>query len=235
MHPEDEETTNDKVDTPIGSDLTDYNFIDENGNPLPLDPNGNPIQHTGDNEQSTKRSPLGSRMALQSDEDMDGNAEQQLSAHESLTDRLHFNGSKMRQIINRDPVQSRRAISMKAATRSLEEMLEEIPLEDAEQVSTFQGQVYMPESFLEKYLLPTMQLRKCLENEAAPSESDQTLPGGIETAMMHSMFNQTKVVGDAESNRKLRALIAHAEEQTPQLVDQIGQNIRSKTRSLEIY
>ena len=58
MHPEDGETTNDKVDTPIGSDLTDYNFIDENGNPLPLDPNGNPIQHTGDNEQSTKRSPL---------------------------------------------------------------------------------------------------------------------------------------------------------------------------------
>ncbi len=161
---------------------------------------------------------------------MDGNVEQQLSAQESLTDRLHFNGSKMRQIINRDPVQSRRAISMKAATRSLEEMLEEIPLEDAEQVSTFQGQVYMPESFLEKYLLPTMQLRKCLENEAAPSESDQTLPGGIKTAMMYSMFNQTKLVGDAESNRKLRALIAHAEEQTPQLVDQIGQNIRGKTR-----
>jgi hypothetical protein len=142
----------------------------------------------------------------------------------------------MRQIINRDPVQAHRAISMKAATRSLEEMLELIPCEDAEQVSTFQGQVYMPESFLEKYLLPTMQIRKYLENEEETSESGPTLPGGIETAaMMYSMFNQTNVAGDAESNRKLRALIAHAVEQTPQLIDQIGQNIRSKTRSLELY
>jgi hypothetical protein len=163
------------------------------------------------------------------------NVEQQLTAQESLTERLHVHGLRMRQSINRDPVQVHRAISMKAATRSLEEMLELIPFEDAEQISTFQGQVYMPESFLEKYLLPTMQMRKYLENEEATSVNDQTLPGGIETAMMYSMFNQTKVVRDAESNRKLRALIAHAEEQTPQLVDQIGQNIRSKTRSLEIY
>jgi hypothetical protein len=58
MHPEDEEIKDDKVGTPIGSDLVDYNFIiDENGNPLPLDPNGNLIQNTSDNEQSTKRSP----------------------------------------------------------------------------------------------------------------------------------------------------------------------------------
>ncbi len=75
MHPEDEETTTDKVDTPIGSDLVDYNYLDENGDPLPPDPNGNPIQNTGDNEQSTKRSPLGSPMALDSDEDMGGNVE----------------------------------------------------------------------------------------------------------------------------------------------------------------
>ncbi len=90
----------------------------------------------------------------------------------------------MRQIINIDPVQAHRVISMKAATRSLEEMLNLIPLEDAEQVSTFQGQVYMSESFLEKCLLPTMQIRKHLENEKATSVNDQTLPGGIETAMM---------------------------------------------------
>jgi hypothetical protein len=88
-------------------------------------------------------------MALDSDEEMVENVEQQLSAQEALTERLHVNGLRMRQIIIRDPVQAHRAISMKAATRSLEEMLESIPCEDAdEQVSTFQGQVYMPESFL---------------------------------------------------------------------------------------
>jgi hypothetical protein len=37
------------------------------------------------------------------------------------------------------------------------------------------------------------------------------------------------------SNRKLKAPIAHAEVLTPQLIDQIGQNIKGKTRSLEIY
>jgi hypothetical protein len=84
MQPEDEVTTDDKVGTPIGSDLVDYNLIDENGNQLPLDPNGNPIQNTGDNEQTTKRSPSESPMALDSDEEMVRMLSNNNSARKSL-------------------------------------------------------------------------------------------------------------------------------------------------------
>ncbi len=99
--------TTDEVETPSQeTDLLDYNLMDENGNPLPLDSNGNPIRIASDNERSTTHSPQGSPMGFESDEDMNDNTERQRSAQESLTERLHVNGLKMRQIINRDPVQT---------------------------------------------------------------------------------------------------------------------------------
>ncbi len=48
----------------------------------------------------------------------------------------------------------------------------------AEQISAFQGLIYMREQFMEKYLLPTMQIRKLLETESEVARGDQPLPGG---------------------------------------------------------
>jgi hypothetical protein len=53
-----------------------------------------------------------------------------------------------------------------------------VPLEDAEQISEFEDTVYMPLFFLEKYLLPTMQMRKLIETEDETSAGSQPLPGG---------------------------------------------------------
>jgi hypothetical protein len=55
--------------------------------------------------------------------------------------------------------------------------------------------------------------------------------------MMYSIFNQSKpkLTGSAETNDKLRTLVSHSEEQTPQLVDQISQHMMGKALSLETY
>jgi hypothetical protein len=99
---------------------------------------------------------------------------------------------------------------MQARSRSLTKILRLIPEEDVTQVSAFQGLVYMPERFLEKYLLPTMQMRKTLdEQDDSISEDFDDLSGGQETAMMYSIFRLIKDTYSVGKGSKMRSLIAH--------------------------
>jgi hypothetical protein len=82
---------------------------------------------------------------------------------EALSNKLSDNGFKMRMKVYADPEQAYKYVPMTTPNKSLAEILQLVPLEDAEQISEFQGLVYMPEQFLEKYLLPTMQIRKLLD------------------------------------------------------------------------
>jgi hypothetical protein len=61
-------------------------------------------------------------------------AEQTLSTQSLMEDRLIEEGLKLRQLICRDAVQSQRPISMQAPSRSLAEILQLIPKDDARQV-----------------------------------------------------------------------------------------------------
>jgi hypothetical protein len=104
--------------------------------------------------------------------------EQRQREFDTLTSRLTENGWRMRMKVYADREQSYRTMSMTAPTKTLAEILQLVSLEDAEQISAFQGLVYMPEQFLEKHLLPTMQMRKLLEAESQITTGNQPLPGG---------------------------------------------------------
>ncbi len=110
-----------------------------------------------------------------------------------LTSKLEENGWRLRLKVFEDPLQSNLAISMNESTRTLAEILQLVPPEDAEQISEFRDKVYMPLHFLEKYLLPSMQLRKLMEAESTTPGS-QPLPGGPETAILYSLYHQTKLM-----------------------------------------
>jgi hypothetical protein len=116
------------------------------------------------------------------------------------------------------------------------EVLSLIPKEDAEQIGSYHGQVFMPQHFLEKFMLPTMQLKKILEDEwdQAPEEWG-LVPGGPETAMMYSIFRQNQSQEYSAQSGKLRALIAHSNEQTGDLVCQIREDMIKKTMTLETF
>ncbi len=66
---------------------------------------------------------------------------------------------------------------------SVEDMLAEIPEEDLQSVAIVQGHIYMPLPFVRKYILPTLRVHKALS-----SVKDESLPGGIETAMLYSIL-----------------------------------------------
>ena len=69
-----------------------------------------------------------------------------------LSSKLEESGWRLRLKVFEDPLQSNLAISMNASTRTLAEILQLVPSEDAEQISEFRDKVYMPLHFLEKYL-----------------------------------------------------------------------------------
>jgi hypothetical protein len=145
------------------------------------------------------------------------------------------NGYKMRMKVWADPAQSFRPTAMTAPTKTLAEILQTIPLEDAEQISEFQGLIYMPEQFMQKYLLPTMQIRTLLETENEVARGEQPLPGGPETAIMYSLYHQAKATQATTLDNKLRSLIAHSHTDTDKLVKDITENMTAKEKSLAYF
>jgi hypothetical protein len=163
-------------------------------------------------------------------------ADHQLANRDALSEVLIENGFKLRQRISRDNVQTSTTVPMTAPTRSLVEVLSLIPREDAEQIGSYRGQIFMPQYFLEKFMLPTMQLKKILEEEGdQPPEEWGFVPGGPETVMMYSIFRQSQSQEYSAQSGKLRALIAHSNEQTGDLVCQIREDMIKKTMTLETF
>jgi hypothetical protein len=66
---------------------------------------------------------------------------------------------------------------------SLEDILSEIPKEDLHEVGMVQRRIYMPASFMRKWVIPTIRARNALKGH------NTSLPGGIETAMLFSIFD----------------------------------------------
>ncbi len=71
-------------------------------------------------------------------------ADIQLANRDTLSETLIENGFKLRQRISRDNVQTSITVPMTAPTRSLVEVLSLIPREDAEQIGSYHGQIFMP-------------------------------------------------------------------------------------------
>ncbi len=132
--------------------------------------------HTLPYKRAQTLRPITSPMSLQEeqDEDMGDSQEEkseihseltvtararvQLAKQDALSDVLVENGFKLRQRISRYIVQASITVPMTALTRPLVEVLYLIPREDAAQIGLYHGQVFMPQYFLKKFMLPTMQL-----------------------------------------------------------------------------
>jgi hypothetical protein len=220
-------------------ELVDVNDYDENGNIVEA-----PQETAQENSHSPTTSPI--PLIKERDEDMGESQEEASETHAQLTvqevnvadalsDMLAENGFRLRQRISRDIVQAIIPAPMTAPTRSLVEVLSLFPTEDAEQISLYHGQVFMPQHFLEKFMLPTMQLKKILEDGNQPPEEWDLVPGGPETAMMYAIFRQNQAQECSAQSGKLRALIAHSNEQTGDLVCQIREDMSNKAATLETF
>jgi hypothetical protein len=91
----------------------------------------------------------------------------------------------------------------------------------------------MPMNFFQKWLLPTIQVRKALKQ----LEGGKLL-GGIETATLYSIFDQSimdlnKPLSDNfAENKALRAMVAHAKDDTMKHLSLSKENIYAQTKGL---
>ncbi len=95
---------------------------------------------------------------------------------------------------------------------SVEDIMSEIPTEDLLHVGTIRDRIFMPASFAQKYILPTVKVQKALKLHA-----DNNLPGGVETALLFSIFDQSvmdlnrPVRDNLTENAALRAMVTPPE------------------------
>ncbi len=93
---------------------------------------------------------------------------------------------------------------------SIADIMSEIPDEDLPHAGTIQDRVYMTADVFRKWALPTIRVQKALKQS-----QDQGLPGGMEAAILASIFDQSvidlngSISGILADIRALRAMVVH--------------------------
>ena len=113
-------------------------------------------------------------------------AAEKAAAQKALKEMLTNNGFTLRNILRSEKVKGHYISPFsKEDEMFIEDILSEIPKEDLHEVGMVQRRIYMPASFVQKWVIPTIRARNALK------EHGTRMPGGIETAMLFSIFDQS--------------------------------------------
>ncbi len=151
----------------------------------------------------------------------------------ALRDSLASSGLAMRKVLRGDIMKGYFASPLAMTEMSIEDMMLEIPTEDLRHVGTIKDRIYMPVHFVQKWVLPTIQVRKALQ-----LLEDKSLPGGIETAMLYSIYDQSvmdltrSTSANLADNHALRAMVAHAKDDTVKHLSLMKEGSQSQTNGL---
>ena len=149
-------------------------------------------------------------------------AEEKTAAKVALKEMLINNGFKLRNVLREERVRGHYTSPFsKENIMSIEDILLEIPTEDLHEVGMVQGRIFMPAHFVQKWIIPTIRARKALDSQG------KRLPGGIQTAMLFSIFDQS--VLDLTKPRQqldkdayaIRAIVTCAEDANLQLIEKM--------------
>jgi hypothetical protein len=154
--------------------------------------------------------------------DYNEDEEETLCAHEreakrkSLREQIAATGQGMRRMLVSQPIKSYFASPLAMEEMSIEDIMREIPLEDLRYVGSVKDRVYMPASFVQKWVLPTIRVQKALKDS-----QDGKLPGGMKSAFLASIFDQSvmdlnnPISTNLADNRALRSMvIIHTKDDT---------------------
>jgi hypothetical protein len=151
-------------------------------------------------------------------------AAEKAAAKKALKEMLTNNGFTLRNILRTEHVKAHYISPLsKEDEMSVEDIVSEIPKEDLHEVGIVQGRIFMPASFVQKWVLPAIRVRNALKGH------DKNLPGGIETAMLFSIFDQSAM--DMTRPRRqlegddyaVRAIVACAQDSNVKLIERMRQ------------
>ena len=150
-----------------------------------------------------------------------------------LRDALVENGFALRNVLLSEPVINHYASPLAMEEMSVEDIMSEIPTEDLLHVGAIQDRIIMPASFAQKYILPTVKVRKALKLHA-----DNNLPGGVETAMLFAIFDQSvmdlnrPVSENLAENAALRAMVSYTGDDSLHQFSLLKEGKRGLTKGL---
>jgi hypothetical protein len=105
----------------------------------------------------------------------------------ALRKKLAQNGYAQRSVLMGERIQTHYVSPMSTENEmSVEDILSEIPEDDLQEVAIVQGRIFMPVNFVQRWILPTLRVRKALS-----VLKGESFPGGTETAMLYSIFDQS--------------------------------------------
>ena len=149
-------------------------------------------------------------------------AAEKAAERKALKEMLANNGFALRNILRSEKVKSHFTSPFsKENEMSLEDILSEIPKEDLHEVGMVQRRIYMPASFVQKWVIPTIRARNALQDHGT------RLPGGYETAVLFSIFDQS--ILDLTKSRQqqdegtyaLRTIVACAQDANGKLIERM--------------
>ena len=159
---------------------------------------------------------------------VDYNEQEELEAAQKAAELVAFkemltrNGHALKEVLRTEKVKAHYTSPFSTENpMSTEDILQEIPKEDLHEVGMVRNRIFMPASFVQKWIIPTIRVRNALKDHGVKT------PGGIETAMLFSIFDQSildttkaRPLRDVGAN-KLRALVACAQEANHQLIERM--------------
>ena len=163
-------------------------------------------------------------------------AAKKATAKVALREMLINNGNALKGILRTEKMKTHYVSPFSEEdAMSIEDILGEIPKEDLHEVGMIQGRIFMPASFVQKWVIPTIRVRKAL------NDHEPKLPGGIETAMLFAIFDQS--ILDLTKNRhstdekihSIRALATCAQDANHKLIERMrkgGDGIKDMPKPL---
>ncbi len=149
-------------------------------------------------------------------------AKQKKADKEALRKMLANKGFAMRNLLRENHVKAHFTSPFSTEDQmSPEDILSEIPKEDLHEVGVVQQRMFMPASFVQKWIIPTIRARNALNGLG------EKVPGGFETAMLFSIFDQS-ILDTTKPRQQLdedasaiRAIVACAQDANIRLIEKM--------------
>ena len=149
-------------------------------------------------------------------------AKQKKADKEALRKMLANKGFAMRNLLRENHVKAHFTSPFSTEDQmSPEDILSEIPKEDLHEVGVVQRRMFMPASFVQKWIIPTIRARNALNGLG------EKVPGGFETAMLFSIFDQS-ILDTTKPRQQLdedasaiRAIVACAQDANIRLIEKM--------------
>ena len=131
----------------------------------------------------------------------------------ALRDQISENGYALRATLNSETIKGYFPSPLAMEEMSIEDITAEIPAEDLRDVGSIRDQIFMPAAFFQRWVRPTIRVQKALKQS-----QDQGLPGGMDAAMLASIFDQSvmdlnkPISTNMSDNEALRAMVYHTKD-----------------------